>query len=159
MNNFWRLRYRNGKCNYNVNTTNLGNQILAEIDDKVISNSNSFPLKPIIIIGYKGAGKSTFINHLFKYKIENKELENNYIVYIDFRKFYQSELSLNPEIIAKEILETIYSKYEILELHSLKTLKRIFREIKRNDESIWKYDKEKDEKTYNQNFFSFRSFN
>ncbi len=139
-----------------VNTTNLGNQILAEIDDKVISNSNSFPPKPIIIIGSKGAGKSTFINHLFKYKIENKELENNYIVYIDFRKFYQSELSLNPEIIAKEILETIYSKYEILELHSLKTLKRIyFREIKRNDESIWKYDKEKDEKTYNSKLSNF----
>jgi len=139
-----------------VNSDNIASQISKEINEDAITIKNNYPPRPIIIIGSKGAGKTTFINHLFKYKLENEELENHFIVYIDFRKFFEHDANFEPTRIASEILETIYTKYENLELHTLKVLKRIYYlEIKRNDESIWLYDKNNDEVAYNRKLSSF----
>lgn len=139
-----------------VNSDNLANAIVKEISNAEISIKISHPPKPIILIGSKGAGKTTFINHLFKYKFRQEEFDNHFIVYIDFRKFFETKSNFEPEKIADEILENLYSKYEELELHSLKTLKRIYiKEIKRNDESIWYFDKENDERSYQQKLSSF----
>lgn len=132
-----------------VNTSNLSTQIISEISSDEISIKNNFPPKPIIIIGSKGAGKTTFINHLFKYKLNNEEIENHFLIYIDFRKFFETETNFEPEKIAADILDKIYTKYEALELHTLKVMRRMYiTEIKRNEESTWKYDKDNDEAAY-----------
>ena len=128
-----------------ANTKSIISQISNEINIDEISIKNPAPPKPIIIIGTKGAGKTTFINHLFRTK--NDEFEQNHlVVYIDFREFYDVYHNFDPSIISKEIYEKLIDKYESLELHKLKALKRIYqREIKQNDESIWLYAQNKEE--------------
>lgn len=133
-----------------VNSDSIALQIGDEISNDVITLHNNYPPKPIVIIGSKGAGKTTFINHLFKYKLNESEIENHFLIYIDFRKFFEEKERFEPSKIADEILEKIYAKYDNLSLHSLKVLSRIyFTDIKRNDESIWKYFKENDSSEYN----------
>jgi GTPase SAR1 family protein len=132
-----------------LNAKNIGNQIIAEISDDEVNIHSAYPPKPIILIGSKGAGKTTFINHLFKYRLEEGTLEEHLVVYVDFRKFYETDTDFEPRKIAKDIVETIYEKYPELELHTRRTLIRMYRqEIKRNDENIWEWDKANDEKSY-----------
>jgi GTPase SAR1 family protein len=139
-----------------VNSNNIAKQIGDEIISDDITIKNNYPPKPIVIIGSKGAGKTTFINNLFKYKLSDLQLESHFIVYIDFRKFFESEVNFEPPRIAKEILTKLYDRYESLELYSLKVLKRIyFKEIHRNDESIWLYDKENNPASYNEKLSKF----
>ena len=47
------------------NTQNLSEQIQKELEDYPIKKDIDAP-RPIIIVGSKGAGKTTFINYLFK---------------------------------------------------------------------------------------------
>lgn len=122
-----------------VNTKSIVSQISHEINLDVINIKNPSPPKPIIIIGTKGAGKTTFINHLFKTKDEEFE-ENHLVVYIDFREFYEVNHDFSPKEISKEIYNKLIEKYESLELHKLTALKRIYqKEIKQYNESIWAY--------------------
>ena len=139
-----------------INSDNIASQISSEINDDEITIKNNYPPKPIIIIGSKGAGKTTFINHLFKYKLSEEEIENHFLIYIDFRKFFEEKEKFEPSQIATEIIEKIFTKYESLELHSLKVLNRIYlTEIKRNDESIWQFEKANDNTSYNKSLSLF----
>ncbi len=134
-----------------INTESISVQIKDDINDDEIKLNQSYPPKPIIIIGSKGAGKTTFINHLFKYRFQNEDIGDHYPIYIDFRKFFQWTSNFEPDRIIDEIIEKIYDGYPDHELYSLKVLKRIYyTEIQRNDDSIWKYAKEHDEPLYNQ---------
>lgn len=139
-----------------VNSDSVVQQIEEEIKEDEVAAKNHHPPKPIIIIGSKGSGKTTFINHLFKYRLGEDELENHFIVYIDFRKFFEGESHFEHSRIAEEILEKVYTKYESLELHSLTALKRIYyKEIKRNDDSVWSFDRNNDLNAYNKRLSSF----
>jgi Cdc6-like AAA superfamily ATPase len=138
-----------------VNTKNIISQISEEISVDEISVKNVTPPKPIIIIGSKGAGKTTFINHLFKLKEE--ELSVNHLnIYIDFRAFFDFYGSFDPHNISREIIEKIYEKYSSLNLHNLTTLKRVYyKQIKYNDESIWAFDKKTNSSAYEQRLSTF----
>lgn len=139
-----------------VNTSSIVNQISEEINNDEIKGKVLTPPKPIIIIGTKGAGKTTFINHLFRTK-DDEFSENHLTVYIDFREFYETYNSFEPNNISKEIYEKIKDKYSVLELHSLKTLNRIYqKEIKQNNESLWLYAQDKQE-TYDKLLSDFLS--
>jgi len=131
-----------------VNTASIKGQISSEINQDQINIRNLVPPKPIVIVGSKGAGKTTFINHLFKTG-EKETLKNHLIVYIDLRAFFDSYNSFEPINIAKQIIEKTLDIYSDLELHSIKALKRIYsKQIKENDESIWLYDKQNNEASY-----------
>lgn len=139
-----------------VNSENIVAQLSTEIKEDEVSIKNNYPPKPIIIVGSKGAGKTTFINHLFKIKLKGEDIEDHFLIYIDFRKFFEDKKSFDPPQIAAEIIEKLYTKYEFLELHSLKVLIRVYiSDIKRNDDSIWKYEKENDEVAYNKSLSHF----
>lgn len=132
-----------------VNSNNLANKVVEDITNEEISIKNAHPPNPTIIIGSKGAGKTTFINHLFKHRVKAEDIEHHYVIYIDFRNFYETDSFFEPKRIAQEILEKIYTKYEELELHSMSVLKRIyFKEIRRNDEGTWEWDKSNDQQNY-----------
>lgn len=137
-----------------VNSKNIRTQINNEILNDNIQIRNLIPPKPIIIVGSKGAGKSTFINHLF---ISEDYTDQNHLpIYLDLRKFFNSGNSFETESIGKEILTSVYEKYADLELHSTKVLKRIYlKEIKLNDESIWSHFKENDINSYEKNYHNF----
>ncbi len=131
-----------------VNTASIKGQISSEINHDEINIRNLVPPKPIVIVGSKGAGKTTFINHLFKTG-DKDSLKNHLIVYIDLRVFFDSYNSFEPSNIAKQIIEKTLDSYSELELHSIKVLRRIYsKKIKENDESIWLYDKQNSESSY-----------
>ena len=123
------------------NTESIVTQVTTQISDDTLKFQN--PPNPIILVGSKGAGKTTFINYLF----QNNEIKDTWqshpYIYIDFRQYSTIDDNNFSNIIHKDILEQVYEKYPQLELHSLKALKSIYHsEIQRNDQSIWLYDKE-----------------
>lgn len=140
------------------NTKNIAKQIKQEIEVQSFNiNDVEFP-KPIIIVGTKGAGKTTFINYLFKLSFTEDFLENRPYVYIDFRKYTEEDLEKISSTVLKDAIDILYENYSSLELHSLKVLKRIFiKEIRQNDESIWEYDKDNNLDRYNQRLTSYLS--
>ncbi len=139
-----------------VNTSNIQKQITDEINQDEITSQNLTPPKPIVIIGSKGAGKSTFINHLFKFQTKDNDLNDHLITYLDLRSYFDTNNTFDSELICKNILENIFDKYDNIDLHSLKTLKRIYlKEIKRFDKGSWSYDKENNEGIYQQKVSDF----
>ena len=120
------------------NTESVVAQIENEISSAPIIAKEITAPKPIIIVGSKGAGKTTFINFLFKSKIKEEVLSNHPYVYIDFRKYFNQDKSVNTEKIAIDILNYLFDNYPDLKLHTTKVLKRIYyKEIQRNKQGIW----------------------
>lgn len=139
-----------------INTRNIQKQISEEINIDNINSNNLTPPKPIVIIGSKGAGKSTFINHLFKFQTKEHDLNNHLTTYLDLRDYFNTNNYFDANLICKSILENIYEKYDSYDLHSLKTLRRIYlKEIKRNDKGIWFFDKENNVNSYQQKIADF----
>ena len=139
-----------------INTSNIQKQIREEINNDEINLNSLTPPKPIVIIGSKGAGKSTFINHLFKFQTKENDLSNHFTTYLDLRDYFNTNNHFDANLICKSILENIYEKYEHIDLHSLNILKRIYlKEIKRNDKGIWLFDKENNEISYQQKIADF----
>ncbi|MCY1636708.1 AAA family ATPase [Marinifilum sp. D737] len=137
------------------NTKNLSEQIQTEIDEYPIKKDIDAP-KPIIIVGSKGAGKTTFINYLFKNNFNGDIHKEHPYVYIDFRDYSSKDFKDYQQNVISDILERIYEDYSDLKLHSKTALKRIyFKEIRRNDESIWQSDKESNPDKYNDKLDSF----
>ena len=137
------------------NAASLRSQIASEMSEVSPSLKTSAP-KPIIIIGSRGAGKTTFINHLFRTSLPEQVLENHPIIYIDFRDYYDQSQLINIEKIIKDVLEKIYDRYSELNLHGMTALKRIyFKEIQRNDASVWEFAKNNDIALYNEKLQAF----
>jgi Cdc6-like AAA superfamily ATPase len=108
------------------NMGSISSQIDEELNSTPIIAKELKAPNPIIIIGSKGAGKTTFINFLFKSAVDNKTLEKHPFVYIDFTKYYNQEKIIDTQKIAKDAINELYEKYSELELYSLKALKQIF---------------------------------
>lgn len=134
------------------NTQSIVDQITGEIlDDDLKFNTN--PPNPIVIVGSKGAGKTTFINYLFN------EAEDTYkshpYVYIDFRKYTGIKDTFEKAIYI-DILEQVYDKYNQIELSTHTALCSIYnKEIRRNNEGVWKYDLENHTDIYQSKLNSF----
>lgn len=123
--------------------------IVSQIKDEFNSDNIKFnvtPPNPIIIVGSKGAGKTTFINYLFSKKFE---LEANHPhIYIDFRNYSGTQDNFE-NLIYNDIMEQVYNQYEYLDLCSHKSLCSIYhKQIKRNQKGIWKYDFENNVSNY-----------
>ncbi|WP_300284945.1 P-loop NTPase fold protein [uncultured Alistipes sp.] len=137
------------------NTDSIVEQITHKIEKDEIKLKANSP-DPIIIIGSKGAGKTTFINYLFQDDKFSSLKKDHPHVYIDFRNYHsQNQDTLNDQIYS-DILDQIYEKYPELKLHGDVALRSIYSvEIKRNDESIWKFDKEHNESAYQSRLNAF----
>lgn len=121
-----------------INTENIFGQIETEIEGYPISLKNIPPPKPIIIVGSKGAGKTTFINYLFKYAFSEEFLKKRPIIYLDIRKYTESDLKLGHKKIYQDLIKKLYEDFESLELHKREKLIRIYiKEIKRRDDGDW----------------------
>jgi GTPase SAR1 family protein len=132
------------------NTKNLAKQIEQELTNYQIGLQNVPPPKPIIIIGSKGAGKTTFINYLFKLSFSAEFLKKRPFVYIDFRKYVETDIKKITQIVSSDILEALYEHYPEFELHTKNILKRIYlKDIKRNNEGTWSDYVNTDSNKYN----------
>lgn len=131
-----------------VNTDNTINYIKKTVTQP-IENKETPPPDPIIIIGSKGAGKTTFINYLFEVSLDPETLSERPFVYLDFRKY--DDLGSEKEQIYKDILSSIERQYPDLNLYDLTVLKRTFyREINQKDKGVWKHIKDSDTSAYNE---------
>lgn len=138
-----------------INTKNIVNNLGDEILEDNIQIQNPNPPKPIIIIGSKGAGKTTFINHLFNVRYE--DFKNSHMpIYIDFREFFGNEEHFDSENLCRYIIEKIYENYDDLALYSIKVLKRVyFKELRQNNEGIWAYLKDENNGEYEKKVSEF----
>lgn len=138
--------------NYKSITDQIGGEISSET---TISQNHPTP-KPIIIIGSKGAGKTTFVNYLFKSNLSSSTLQNYPYIYINLMKYYNGTSDIDFKNIAKDSISILNDNYSELEINSLKVLKRIYiKEINEKDKGVWHYLKETDQAKYNEKLADF----
>ena len=136
------------------NTNSLSEQLNNEIITEEVSLKLN-PPKPIIIVGSKGAGKTTFINYLFKSKLPSDTINKYPYVYIDLIQYYDGKSEIDTKRISKNIIDIIADKYPELEITSLKVLKRIYKsDIDRLTDGIWNLY-EKNSAEYNRKLADF----
>ena len=122
------------------NTENTQNAI----EEKLLDSNFTLP-SPIVIIGGKGAGKTTFIKYFFQVSIKTKTRKKIPSIYLDFRSIY-SHLS-EPSKIYEIIIDNLHKDHTDLKLNDYSILKRIYK--KEIDQKIngglWTIFKEKPE--------------
>jgi len=116
------------------NTTKTQQQLTANI----VGVNNSLP-DPIILIGGKGAGKTTFIRYFLEVVLEKNVKKNRPVLYLDFRN--ETEYTIkNTQHIYKKLLLQLYKEYDNLNLQKLAVLKLIYKsEIENNKIGIWSH--------------------
>lgn len=125
-------------------TSSIRSQISYEIRQDERLTKSYPPPKPIVAIGSRGAGKTTFINHLFRYKFAQDKSEAFPWIYIDFRKYQDRPGEFQHNAIADDIIQAIHEKYESYNLHSYKVLLKIYeRELRLKNEGGWSELKDK----------------
>lgn len=129
--------------------------ITEEITSYPVSNEGAYePPKPIVIVGAKGAGKTTFINYLFKSSMSEDVRRNWPLVYLDFRK-YDNGMS-DRNVIYEDILSKLDENYPYLELYEERILKAIYhKEIAKNDRGLWKFYKKSNNDKYEDKLAEF----
>lgn len=143
-----------------VPAKNFGN-IAGQIEDNLASGHQSrlsgAPPKPIIIIGTKGAGKTTFMNYLWKYKLDERTVKSHPYVYVDFRNYLISS-KFDSEQVSADIIEKLYEMYGDYRLHTIEVQKRVYhKEIRYKDEGVWSTIKLRDPARYEIEISSFIS--
>lgn len=110
-------------------------------------NSKSLLPDPIILIGGKGSGKTTFINYFFKVDIEEKVKKAIPYVYIDFIGYTLQQVQDTKGVYDK-IINSLYENHPELKLTNYEILQRIYKkEISRNiNEGLWSIYKNNPEK-------------
>jgi len=138
------------------NTRNLANSITNEIKDYPIKLKEIAAPKPIIIVGSKGAGKTTFINYLFKAVITDEFKKQRPVIYVDFRNYTKADLFDSNYKIYKDLLNIFYETCPNIDVLNLTALKRIYyQEIERNNKTIWNYDLSNNDIKYNEKLTKF----
>ncbi len=139
-----------------VNSDSISHQITDEIESYPSQSSNSATPKPIIIIGSRGAGKTTFLNFLFKNETDGKNLQDNPYLFVNLMKYYTGADCVDFENIYKDLLIQFSDKYPQLNINSLEVLERIYiREINQNKKGVWKYSFENNLDEYQKELASF----
>lgn len=138
------------------NIDSIGKQINNEIRKYPSEKAASPTPKPIIIIGSRGAGKTTFL----KFLLNNNSSETNYLntpyLFVNMMKYYAGNNTIDFNVIYDDLLQQFDEKYPSYNINSLKVLKRIYAtEINRNKIGIWKYCFENDETEYNKKLSEF----
>ena len=129
------------------NSKSLTNQI----NDELI-NSPTPPL--VVIIGSKGAGKTTFINYLFKENLPQDTLSKQPYIYLNMMKYYDGT-GIDFDNVAEDAIKLFDQKYPDYEIFSLGVLKQIYRsEILKNEKGVWSLYKDNQE-LYNEKLAAF----
>lgn len=106
------------------------------LQDEITSQNHKTP-DPTVIIGSKGAGKTTFIKYFIEVVLSDKIKNIRPIIYIDFRGYTKQQV-LDTKAIYRKITNSLYDDYENLNLTNFNTLKKIYNtEIKRSISGKW----------------------
>lgn len=105
--------------------------------EKQIRTISDITPEPIIIIGSKGAGKTTFIKYFIEIELDSKIKSSRPIIYIDFRNYTHQQV-LDTKNIYLKIFRQLIEKYDNLKLTELQILKTIYqREIREKTDGVW----------------------
>lgn len=132
-------------------------KVSKELSKELLQDKTLFQTpKPIIIIGTKGAGKSTFINHFFRDDKTAPLLENHPHVILDMMNYFSSDSSkIEFNLVAKDIITRLCSSYEAEKLPHIHTLISIYKsEIDQNRMGVWSLLQE-DSPEYKDKLLSF----
>lgn len=114
------------------NTKHTQDQILKEINA-----TTSITPEPVIIIGSKGAGKTTFIKYFIEVELDDKIKKARPMLYIDFRNYTNQQVKDTKSIYSK-IYRQLVENYDSLKLTDLNILKTIYQsEIKEKKQGVW----------------------
>ncbi|MCK9502275.1 MAG: hypothetical protein M0Q52_10625 [Lascolabacillus sp.] len=131
------------------NHESIVQQINEEIKIAPPLSKNQITPKPVIIIGSKGAGKTTFLKFLFKQRLPEDTISNYPYIYINLMKYYSGSDEIDFEKISKDALEQFNDLYSFFEINTLRVLKRIYiKEINEKDKGVWKHLKENNPEKY-----------
>ena len=120
------------------NSKSLTNQINEEF-----KSSLTPPL--VVIIGSKGAGKTTFINYLFKENLPQDTLAKQPYIYLNMMKYYDGT-GIDFDNVAEDAIKLFDQKYPEYDVFSLNVLKQIYRsEILKNEKGVWSLCKDNQE--------------
>ena len=129
------------------NSKSLTDQINADL-----TNSVTPPL--VVIIGSKGAGKTTFINYLFKENLPQDTLSKQPYIYLNMMKYYDGK-GIDFDNVAEDAIKLFDQKYPEYDVYSLAVLKQIYRsEILKNEKGVWSLCKDNHE-LYNEKLSAF----
>lgn len=138
------------------NYPHVKQQITDEVMNYPAEKRQSPTPKPIIIIGSRGAGKTTFIHSLFIDNQSDTSLASYPFVYVNLMKYYSHTGLLDFEKISHDIINEIDTSYPNLEIFSNKVLKQIYiTEINNKNKGVWANLKEDDPKEYEKRLSSF----
>lgn len=139
-----------------INIDSISSQITNEIKSFPTQSINSATPKPIIIIGTKGAGKTTFLNFLFKTESDENSMKDNPYLFVNLMKYYNGTDCVDFENIYKELQIQFCERYPEFNINSLEVLKRIYiKEINQNNKGIWRYCFENNQDEYQKELASF----
>lgn len=114
------------------NTKHTQEQILKEINE-----TSSVTPEPVIIIGSKGAGKTTFIRYFIEVELDEKVKKSRPLLYFDFRNYTNQQVK-DTKSIYNKIYRQLVEKYENLRLTDLNVLKTIYKsEIDEKQKGTW----------------------
>ena len=131
------------------NTDSISQQIDDEIEKYPANEAASPTPKPIIIIGSRGAGKTTFLKFLLKGDSSEKEFINAPYLFVNMMKYYSGNDTIDFDDVYKDLLMQLDANYPAYNINSIDVLERIYiREINQNKKGIWKYYFENEELEY-----------
>ena len=138
------------------NYPHVKQQINEEVKNYPAEKLQSPTPKPIIIIGSRGAGKTTFIHSLFINNQDDRNLASFPFVYVNLMKYYSPTSLLDFEKISHDIIVEIDTLYPNLDIFSSKVLKQIYiKDINNKNKGVWANLREDDPKEYEKRLSSF----
>lgn len=138
------------------NIYSIGRQIDDKLKQYPAEAAQSPTPKPIIVIGSKGAGKTTFLNYLLKNDSSEISALNTPYLFVNLMKYYSGKDDVDFDIIYRDLLLQFDEKYPEYDINSLNVLERIYiKEINQNKKGIWKYSFDNDEQDYQKKLSEF----
>jgi hypothetical protein len=120
------------------NADSIQDQVTDDIDGWGNLTGDRAP-NPVIFIGSKGVGKTTFINYLIKHKFQSKLRDRNLFVYLDFRKYFEDAEQFDAGLISQQVIDSLLYQFPSLNIGKFETLSLIYkREIAYYESNIWK---------------------
>lgn len=133
-----------------ANHPKVKQRIIDEINQSKSDSCSAPTPQPIIIIGSKGVGKTTFINHLFIEEYPSDTISKYPYVYINVMKYYSDRESIDFDVISKDTISLLDEKYPDYQINELDKLRRIYSsDIKNKEKNIWSFY-QKDSSEYNE---------
>jgi Cdc6-like AAA superfamily ATPase len=141
----------------NVSKGRNSKGLLESFENEIKTEPNG-KSRPVIVIGSRGAGKSTFINFfLFNWTNEYQNKKKKF-AYIDVRRSYEIEQEFSLSKLAETVFNQITKEYPELKLHKKETLEKIYaKEIKEKKEGVWSYYWKNDKGKFEEELSTFLS--